>query len=205
LRCSASWLTLVDVSGRKLLSTSVTGSLELTELLLVVVIFAGLPLVSAAWRACGVRLARPLMPPWLRRVQQAWSTCSARRAGRGLADVDQGRQMIEYGDTTAQLKLPLGPFVYVMSVLCAVTAFVHLAADRAARRTSPPPGRPDDLDALTEALLGLPPSSCWRCCACRWPSRWGWSASSAWACCAAGRPPWPTRRRWSTTPASPTR
>ena len=36
-------LTLVDVSGRKLLSASVPGSLELTELLMVVVIFAGLP------------------------------------------------------------------------------------------------------------------------------------------------------------------
>jgi TRAP-type transport system small permease protein len=39
-------LTLVDVSGRKLLSQSVPGSLELTELLMVVVIFAALPLVS---------------------------------------------------------------------------------------------------------------------------------------------------------------
>ena len=39
-------LTLVDVSGRKAISTSVPGSLELTELLMVVVIFAGLPLVS---------------------------------------------------------------------------------------------------------------------------------------------------------------
>ena len=40
------WLTLVDVTGRKLLSASLPGSLELTELLMVVVIFAGLPLVS---------------------------------------------------------------------------------------------------------------------------------------------------------------
>ena len=38
--------TLVDVGGRKVLSASVPGSLELTELLMVVVIFAGLPLVS---------------------------------------------------------------------------------------------------------------------------------------------------------------
>ena len=42
------WLTLIDVSGRKLLSESVPGSLEVTELLMVVVIFAGLPLVSPA-------------------------------------------------------------------------------------------------------------------------------------------------------------
>ena len=39
-------LTFFDVGGRKLLSTSIPGSLELTELLRVVVIFAALPLVS---------------------------------------------------------------------------------------------------------------------------------------------------------------
>jgi hypothetical protein len=35
-------------------------------------------------------------------------------------------QMMEYGDTTAQLKLSKGPFVYGMSVLCAVTSLVHM-------------------------------------------------------------------------------
>ena len=39
-------LTFFDVGGRKLASTSIPGSLELTELLMVVVIFAALPLVS---------------------------------------------------------------------------------------------------------------------------------------------------------------
>ena len=29
-------------------------------------------------------------------------------------------------DTTAQLQLPLGPFVQLMAVLCALTALVHL-------------------------------------------------------------------------------
>ena len=41
------WLTLVDVSGRKFLSHSVPGGLELTEMLMVVVIFGALPLVSS--------------------------------------------------------------------------------------------------------------------------------------------------------------
>ena len=39
-------LTFFDVGGRKILSDSIPGSLELTELLMVVVIFAALPLVS---------------------------------------------------------------------------------------------------------------------------------------------------------------
>jgi hypothetical protein len=57
----------------------------------------------------------------------------------------KGSQMIEYGDTTAQLKLPLGPFVWVMSVLCAGHGLRAPAADRAARRTPPPSGRPECL------------------------------------------------------------
>jgi hypothetical protein len=36
---------------------------------------------------------------------------------------DQGSQMPSTATLTAQLKLPLGPFVWVMSVLCAVTAW----------------------------------------------------------------------------------
>jgi len=39
---------------------------------------------------------------------------------------DKGGQMAEYGDTTAQLKLSLAPFVKVMSALIGLTAFVHL-------------------------------------------------------------------------------
>ena len=39
-------LTFLDVGGRKLLDHSISGSLEMTELLMVVVIFGALPLVS---------------------------------------------------------------------------------------------------------------------------------------------------------------
>ena len=45
---SIMWLTVVDVTGRKFFSQSVPGSLELTEILMVIVIFGALPLVS--WR-----------------------------------------------------------------------------------------------------------------------------------------------------------
>jgi TRAP-type transport system small permease protein len=39
-------LTFFDVLGRKFLSNSIPGSLEITELLMVIVIFGALPLVS---------------------------------------------------------------------------------------------------------------------------------------------------------------
>ena len=120
-------LTLVDVSGRKLLSGSLPGSLELTELMLVVVIFAGLPLVSLRGEHVVFDSLDPLLPPWLRRAQQLLvdALCAAALVGVAWLMWTKGTQMVEYNDQTAQLKIPLGPFVYLMSVLCGVTALVH--------------------------------------------------------------------------------
>lgn len=120
-------LTFVDVMGRKFLSASVTGSLELTELLMVVVIFAGLPLVSIKGEHVVFDSLDPWVPATLRRVQQAAVDllCVALLLGLAWLMWVKAGQMHEYGDTTGQLKLPLSPFVYLMSLLCAVTAAVH--------------------------------------------------------------------------------
>jgi len=120
-------LTLVDVGGRKLLSASVTGSLELTELLMVVVIFAGLPLVSLAGEHVVFDSLDRWLSPAVRRVQQALVDLLCMVALGGLAWLMwlKAGQMASYGDITAQLKLPLPLFVYLMSVLCAVTAALH--------------------------------------------------------------------------------
>ena len=121
-------LTLVDVLGRKLLSHSITGSLELTEILMVVVIFAALPLVSLHGEHVVFDSLDHLMPPWLRRLQMALVDLGCAAALGGLAWLmwDKAAQMASYGDTTAQLQLPLGPFVQLMAVLCGLTALVHL-------------------------------------------------------------------------------
>jgi len=120
-------LTLVDVGGRKLLSTSVPGSLELTELLMVVLIFAGLPLVSLAGEHVVFDSLDRWLPAGVRRVQQALVDLLCLGALGGLAWLMwlKAGQMASYGDITAQLKLPLPPFVYLMSVLCGVTAALH--------------------------------------------------------------------------------
>jgi TRAP-type C4-dicarboxylate transport system permease small subunit len=121
-------LTLVDVSGRKLLNTSVTGSLELTELLMVVVIFAGLPLVSLRGEHVVFDSLDPLLPRLLRRVQGMLVDLGVTALLLGMAWLmwSKAGQMAEYGDVTAQLKLALPPFVRLMAVLCGVTASVHL-------------------------------------------------------------------------------
>ena len=122
------WLTLVDVSGRKLISTSVPGSLELTELLMVLVIFAGLPLVSLRGEHVVFDSLDPYLPAGLRRMQDAAVDLLCALALGGVAWLMwvKAGQMSEYGDITAQLKIPQGPFVYLMSLLCALTALVHL-------------------------------------------------------------------------------
>jgi TRAP-type C4-dicarboxylate transport system permease small subunit len=121
------WLTLVDVSARKALAGSVPGSLELTELLLVVVIFAGLPLVSLQGEHVVFDSFDALLPPWLRRLQRLLvdALCALLLAGLGWLMWAKGTQMLQYGDTTPQLKLTLGWFVYLMSVLLFATAAVH--------------------------------------------------------------------------------
>jgi TRAP-type C4-dicarboxylate transport system permease small subunit len=68
-----------------------------------------------------------VLPPLVRRIQQAAVDlfCAAALFGLAWLMWDKAGQMAQYGDVTAQLKMPLGPFVYVMSVLCAATALVH--------------------------------------------------------------------------------
>jgi TRAP-type transport system small permease protein len=121
-------LTLVDVGGRKLASTSVPGSLELTELLMVVVIFAGLPLVSLRGEHVVFDSLDPLLERTVRRAQGLVVDLlvAALLAGMAWLMWDKAGQMAGFGDTTAQLKIPQSPFVGLMALLLALTALVHL-------------------------------------------------------------------------------
>ena len=120
-------LTFVDVAGRKAISQSVPGALELTELLMVVVIFAGLPLVSLQGEHVVFDSLDAWLPAMWRRVQAVVidALCALALAGVAMLLWTKAGQMAQYGDTTAQLKIPQAPFVYLMSLLCGLTALVH--------------------------------------------------------------------------------
>ena len=122
-------LTFLDVLGRKLADHSIPGSLEMTEMLMVAVIFASLPLVSLRGEHVLFDSLDPYLPAPVLRAQKAlihlllavlllalawlmWTT-----AGEFLAS----------GETTAQLRVPKAPFVYGMALACGVAGLVHIA------------------------------------------------------------------------------
>ena len=121
-------LTFADVLGRKFLSGSIPGALELTEILMVVVIFTSLPLVAFSGEHVVFDSLDRWLPAPLQRAQQGLMELFSACAMAGLAWLMWGKagDLMSYGETTAQLKMPLGLFVYLMSVLLALAAAAHL-------------------------------------------------------------------------------
>ena len=121
-------LTFFDVGGRKLVDQSIPGSLELTELLMVVVIFGALPLVSLRGEHVLFDSLDSFLPASVRRAQGVIVHLLIGAAMLGLAYLmfKTGQQFAINGDTTAQLKIAKAPFIYGMGVLCAITGLVHI-------------------------------------------------------------------------------
>jgi TRAP-type C4-dicarboxylate transport system permease small subunit len=121
-------LTFFDVLGRKFASNSIPGSLEMTELLMVVVIFGALPLVSRRGEHVEFDSLDPYLPAWVRQAQ--WVIvqllCGVVLLALAWLMWRTGSQFAETGETTAQLQIRKAPFIYGMGILCGVTGLVHL-------------------------------------------------------------------------------
>jgi len=121
-------LTFVDVVARYVFNRPVRGAFEVTELMLLVLIFAGLPLVSYA-------------------DQHVTMDFIDRLVGRGTrAGLERGVHVVTtaimlllawlvwlkadriwgYRDATDVLRIVYGPFVYFMAVMIALTGLIHL-------------------------------------------------------------------------------
>ena len=122
-------LTFLDVGGRKLLDNSITGSLELTELLMVVVIFGALPLVSERGEHVVFDSLDPYLPRLIKKIQRALVhlLCATALLALGWLMWKTGREFMQTGETTAQLKILKAPFIFGMGLLCAFTGIIHLS------------------------------------------------------------------------------
>ncbi len=120
-------LTFVDVVARYVWSRPVRGAFEATELLLLVLIFAGLPLVSFADehalmdfidRMLGARPQRLLE----RLVHVA---CAAMMFLLAWLMWRKADRIWAYGDATDVLRIAYGPFVYFVAVMIALAGVIH--------------------------------------------------------------------------------
>jgi TRAP-type C4-dicarboxylate transport system permease small subunit len=121
-------LTFVDVVGRYLLNRPVPGGFEVTELGLLVLIFAGLPLVSRADEHVTMDfIDRLIGERWRALLERAVHVVCAAIFGLGAWLVWLKADRIwEYRDATDVLRIVYGPFVYFMAVMIALTAAVHV-------------------------------------------------------------------------------
>lgn len=121
-------LTVLDVIGRKWFQNSLQGALELTEILMALIIFSGLSLVS--WRDEHVvfNAFDRLLPAWLRRWQlrTVHVVCVGTFLMLAWLMFNQGLQLADYGQVTAQLRIPMGAVAILMSGLLVVVALAHL-------------------------------------------------------------------------------
>jgi TRAP-type C4-dicarboxylate transport system permease small subunit len=121
-------LTVVDVVARYVFSRPVRGAFEVTELMLLVLIFAGLPLVSFSDehavmdfidRILGSRGQR-----WLERLVQA--ACAAFMFLLAWLVWRKADRIWAYRDTTDVLRIVYGPFVYFMAITLGLAGLIHL-------------------------------------------------------------------------------
>ena len=121
-------LTFLDVSGRKFLSHSIPGSLELTELLMVVVIFGALPLVSRKGEHVVFDSLDSFWPAGFVKFQKSLVNflCSMALLALGWLMISTGIDFASFGETTAQLKISKAPFIMGMGFMCALAGIVHL-------------------------------------------------------------------------------
>ncbi len=121
-------LTFVDVVARYVFNRPIRGGFEVTELLLLVLIFAGLPLVSHANEHVTMdfidRLSGGRLRAWINRIVHA--LVAAMFAFMSWQVIVKAGRISSYGDATDVIRIPYAPFVYFMAAMLGLSALIHL-------------------------------------------------------------------------------
>ena len=121
-------LTFVDVVLRYVFNAPIRGSFEVSETMMAVLIFAGLPMVSRKGEHIAIDSVVRLAPPWLRRLSAlvVQLGCAAALVGMAWLLWVKGSRFEAAGDVTQTLKLPIAPVVQLMALLTLFTALIHV-------------------------------------------------------------------------------
>ncbi len=128
-------LTFVDVVARYVFNRPVRGAFEVTELMLLVLIFAGLPLVSYADEHATMDFIDRLLGPRGQRAVRAivHVLCAAMLFLLTWLVWRKADRIWGYRDATDVLRIVYGPFVYFMAVTIGLTGVIHLGRITARR------------------------------------------------------------------------
>ena len=121
-------ITFADVVARYLFNFPLRGAFEASELMLLVLIFAGLPLVSHADEHVTMDFIDHMLPePVLRALERlVHALCAAVLLFLAWLIWLKAGKIAAYGDTTDVLRVKVAPFVYFMTAMIALTGVIHL-------------------------------------------------------------------------------
>jgi TRAP-type C4-dicarboxylate transport system permease small subunit len=121
-------LTVVDVVARYVFRRPLRGAFEVTELMLVVLIFAGLPLVSYGDEHAVMDFIDRLLRPGQKRVlwRGVQAVCAAFMSLLAWLVWVKADRIWAYRDATDVLRIVYGPFVYFMAVMIGLAGAIHL-------------------------------------------------------------------------------
>lgn len=122
-------LTFVDVVGRYVFNSPLPGAFEMTEVAMGILIFAGLPLISAEDGHINVNMLDGLLGARFVRVRAVVVDVLLGASVGVLAWMlwDKAEQLSRFGDKTAYLGIPIAPVVFVMAALSGATTLVMVA------------------------------------------------------------------------------
>ena len=131
-------VTTIDVVGRYFFSRPLWGGFETTEILMGLVVFAGMPMATARREHITIDLFDAMLS-WRARCWQAALgdlVCAGIAAALCWRIWIRGQHLIGVGETTMQLGIPRGYVALAMSVLMLAAALVFVAAALVAARAA---------------------------------------------------------------------
>jgi len=121
-------ITTIDVVGRYLLNAPVPGGFEIVQYLMAVVVFASLPLTTAADKHLSVSLVGSQLKGGVRRVHRVFVLTLSSIALVVIAwrMAEQALILARSQQISGFLQLPLAPIALVMSALAGLAAVIVL-------------------------------------------------------------------------------
>lgn len=121
-------LTFADVIGRRIFGTPIYGSNDITEHLMALVVFSGLPLVTAA----GAHLTIDMLDKLMAQPSMAWwrvviaALVVATLALMAWLFVRHGVNATQISEVSQALRIPRGALYFFMAASCALSALAAL-------------------------------------------------------------------------------